>query len=185
MFKLQSLSKYSPSDAIHRLKHFSYCSKQFLNLWILMPFSASAFFFPHTSSTLTKLFPLRTFFTQRHKNSCSGEIGWVGRVRCRGCTVFDQKLLNIQCSVGGWACKSPVIKWANMLKETSKNIYLCWAQPLTTTPAGTLTDTDGSLEHSPSRGSLCYKGPALQKIVLFFSVLSHISHIYTFTYYMH
>ena len=39
-------------------------------------------------------------------------------------------------------------------------------QPLTTKPAGTLTDTDGFLEHSPSGGSLCYKGPALQKIIL-------------------
>ena len=27
------------------------------------------------------------------------------------------------------------------------------------------TDTDGFLEHSPSRGSLSYKGPALQKII--------------------
>ena len=28
------------------------------------------------------------------------------------------------------------------------------------------TDTDGYLEHLPSRGSLYYKGPALQKIIL-------------------
>ena len=28
------------------------------------------------------------------------------------------------------------------------------------------TDTDGFLEHSPSRGSLYYKGPILQKIIL-------------------
>ena len=27
------------------------------------------------------------------------------------------------------------------------------------------TDTDGFLEHSPSGGSLYYKGPALQKII--------------------
>ena len=27
------------------------------------------------------------------------------------------------------------------------------------------TDTDGFLEHSPSRGSLPYKGPTLQKII--------------------
>ena len=31
------------------------------------------------------------------------------------------------------------------------------------------TDTDGFLEHSPSGGSLYYKRPALQKIILFFS----------------
>ena len=28
-----------------------------------------------------------------------------------------------------------------------------------------VTDTDGSLEHSPSGGSLYYKGPTLQKII--------------------
>ena len=28
------------------------------------------------------------------------------------------------------------------------------------------TDTDGFLEHSPSRGSLYYKGPDFQKIIL-------------------
>ena len=36
---------------------------------------------------------------------------------------------------------------------------------LTTAPASWCTDTDGFLEHSPSRGSLHYKGPALQKII--------------------
>ena len=33
------------------------------------------------------------------------------------------------------------------------------------------TDTDGLLEHSPSRGSLCYKGLALQKVVPVFCIL--------------
>ena len=28
------------------------------------------------------------------------------------------------------------------------------------------SDTDGFLEHSPSKGSLYYKGPTLQKIIL-------------------
>ena len=32
------------------------------------------------------------------------------------------------------------------------------------------TDTDGFLEHSPSGGSLYYKGPALQRIIPFFLV---------------
>ena len=61
MFKLQSPSMYSPFDAIHLLRWFFYCSKQFLNLSILMPFSASALFC-FTSSTSTKHFPLRAFF---------------------------------------------------------------------------------------------------------------------------
>ena len=43
---------------------FFYCSKQFLNLLILMPFSASTIclFVCFTSSTSAKHFPLRTFF---------------------------------------------------------------------------------------------------------------------------
>ena len=38
------------------------------------------------------------------------------------------------------------------------------------------TDTDGFLEYSLSRGSLCYKGPVLQKIILgvFWVPLVHI-----------
>ena len=59
-FKFQSPSKYSPFDAIHLSRCLFHCSKQFLNLSILMPFSASAVFC-FTSSILAKCFPLRTF----------------------------------------------------------------------------------------------------------------------------
>ena len=34
--------------------------------------------------------------------------------------VFGQKLLNIQCDVGRCALKSPIMNWANVLKESSK-----------------------------------------------------------------
>ena len=60
--KLQSPSKYSPFDAIHLSRRFFHCSKQFLNASILMPFSASAFFF------LVKFF---TYYTLA-KHNCSG-----------------------------------------------------------------------------------------------------------------
>ena len=54
---------------------FSHCTKQFLNLLILMPFSASAIFC-FTSSTRTKHFPLRTFFIQGEKEKVTwSEIG--------------------------------------------------------------------------------------------------------------
>ena len=39
MFKLQSHSKYSQFDMIHLSRHFVHCSKQFLNLLILIPYS--------------------------------------------------------------------------------------------------------------------------------------------------
>ena len=33
---------------------------------------------------------------------------------------FGQKLLNTEHGVGRCACKSPIMKWANTLKESSK-----------------------------------------------------------------
>ena len=40
--------------------------------------------------------------------------------------------------------------------------------------ASCYTDAHEFLEHSPSRGSLCYKGPTLQKIILLgFIFLAH------------
>ena len=70
-FKLQSPSKYSPLNAIHLSRCFFHCSQQFLNVSILMPFSASAVFY-FTSSTLTKHFPLRTFLIWRNKKKSFG-----------------------------------------------------------------------------------------------------------------
>ena len=53
---------------------FFHCSKQFWNLSILMPVSASAIFC-FTSSTSAKLFFLRTFFIRGNKEKVSrGEI---------------------------------------------------------------------------------------------------------------
>ena len=52
--------------------------------------------------------------------------------------IFGQKLLNTQQSVNKHAHKSPIRKWANALKESSKKIHWSKMQPLTTMPAGTL-----------------------------------------------
>ena len=51
---------------------FFHCSKLFLNLSILMPFSASAIF-GFTSSTSAKYFPLRTFFMGETEKSWLGQ----------------------------------------------------------------------------------------------------------------
>ena len=59
--KLQSPSKYSPFDAIRLLRHFSHCSKQFLNSSILMPFSVSVVFC--FTSSISKTFPFEGFFS--------------------------------------------------------------------------------------------------------------------------
>ena len=37
--------------------------------------------------------------------------------------VFGQKLLNTQHGVGRCAHKSPIMKWANVMKESSRNIH--------------------------------------------------------------
>ena len=137
VFKLQSPSKYSPFNAIHLSGHFFHCSEQSLNSLILMPFSASAVFC-FTSSTSATRFPLRTFYTQENKKKVVwGEMGWMGKVEHGGHAVFGQKLLNTQHSAVRCACKSPIMKWANALKESSKKIHWSWTQLLTTPPAGT------------------------------------------------
>ena len=67
--------------------------------------------------------------------------------------IFGQKLMNTQHSVGRYAHKSAIMKWANVLKESSKKNSL---KPKTASHnnASCYTDTGGFLEHSPSRGSL-------------------------------
>ena len=67
-----------------------------------------------------------------------------------------------------WAGELVVIthhEMDNTLKESSKK------KPLTLSAASHnnaswYTDTDGLLQHSPSRGGLCYKGSYLQKMIL-------------------
>ena len=93
----------------------------------------------------------------------------------RGHAIFGQKLLNTQHSVGSYTCNSPIMKWANTLKESSKKISL---KPNTASHnnASWCTDTDRLPEHPPSGGSLHCKGPALQKIILVFrGIPSYIS----------
>ena len=108
----------------------------------------------------------KTFPFDRKKNKVPwGEIGWIRRVGHGGHAVFHQKLLNTQRSVGRCACKSPIMKWANTLKSLQKNsLKLDTASHNNTS---WYTDTDGFLEHSPSRESMYYKGTTLQKIIHF------------------
>ena len=126
MFKLQLPAKYFPFDAIHLWRRFFHYSKQFLNLSILMPFSASAGFCL-TSSTSEKRFPLRTFFIRETKKKVTlGEIGWMGRVGHRGHAFFGEKLLNTQRDAGRCAHKQPVMQWAKALIECSQRIHWSW-----------------------------------------------------------
>ena len=151
MFKLQLPSKYPPFDAIHLWRCFFHCSKQFVSFLILMPFSVSAIFLFH-SSTLTKCLPLRTFFIWENKKS---QLGWDQVNREGGAW----SLLNTKQGVGWCTRESPIMKWANTLKTSSKKF----------TEAECSLSQQLQLVHwyrwEPSGGSLYYKEPALQKII--------------------
>ena len=71
-----------------------------------------------------------------------------------------QKFLNLQRGVGRGTCKSPLMKWANLLKETSVK-----QNTASHNKASLYTGTDGFLEHPASRGNLYYKDVTLQKII--------------------
>ena len=161
MFKLQSPSKYSPLDAIHLIEIFFHCSQQFLNSSILMSFSASAIFC-FTSSTSAKHFPLRTFFIpgNKQKNKVTrGGIRWT-LMPPEGGTQQSGHFLSKTAEHSAWcAHKSPLMKWANALKESSIKFHwslshhqlVHWYRWV--------------LEHSPTGRTLHLNKSALQKII--------------------
>ena len=120
MFKLQSPSKYSPSDAMHLSRHCFHCSEQFLNSSFWMSYAVSAIFvspLPYGQNiSLWGLFQLE----ERKRKVTLGEIEWIERVGHVGLAVFGQKLMNTQHSVTRCACKSPIMRCANVLKESSE-----------------------------------------------------------------
>ena len=142
--------------------HYTYrdsfpCSKQFLNSSILMPFSAvSVFCF--TSSTLAKHFPLGTSSSRetKTKKSCLGQ-DWLNRggKGWRGVMLFLVKICWTLSLV--WA--GVLINHPHEIKHVERVFQKNSLKP-NTTSHNNASNTDGFLEHSPSRGSLYYKGPA-------------------------
>ena len=57
----------TPFDAVHLSRHFFHCSKQFLNLLILMPLVLLLFFFVSLPLYLQNVFPWGIFFTKEKK----------------------------------------------------------------------------------------------------------------------
>ena len=105
---------------------------------------------------------------EANKKFTQGEIRWLGRAGHSGHAVFGQKLPNTQHGVGRCTRKSPIMKWANAPKEKSLHKHSLKLNATSHHNASWYTDTDVFLEHSPSRGSLYYKRPTLQKIILEF-----------------
>ena len=166
MLKLNTPSKYCPFDAIYPLRHFF---PLFKTVFEFIDFNAFWYFchFLFHLFYINKTFPFEDFF---HPGNKQTKVAW-GKIRCIGNVVplgsgcFWSKLLNTQCCVNRCVHNSPIMKWANASKESSKNPLKLSAAPHSS--ASGYTDTDGFLEHSPSGGILYYKGPALQKIIPF------------------
>ena len=119
-FKHQLSSNCSTFDKIHLSRLFFQCSKQFFELVYFDAFQCFCHFC-FTSSTLAKYIHLRTFFIQgTTKKVTLGKIRWIGRVGHGSHNIFLQKLPNTQHSVSRCARKSPIMKQANMMKESSK-----------------------------------------------------------------
>ena len=66
--------------------------------------------------------------------------------------VFGEKLLNTQHGVGKCTCKSPIMKWANTLEESSKKFTE--AMRSLSQQCQLETDTDGFLNTYPA-GEAC------------------------------
>ena len=138
---------------------FFHCSKQLLNSSILMPFSASAMFFS-ASSTLAKHFPLRTFFIWGNQKSLLGQ-DWEGGA-------WESCLFLVK------NCWTLGAVWAGILvNHPSWNGQTHWKSSKKITEAKHNLSQHHQrahwyisiLELSLSGGSLCYKGPILQKII--------------------
>ena len=121
MFKLQSPSKYSPFDVLHLLRHFFHCSKRFLNLLIVVPFSVCAVFC-FTSSTSAKHLPLRTFFYlgNKQKMLLGAKSGEQKRLRRGSCHFWSKTAEHwMWC---GWLCSSVTYHEISKPLEYSKKV---------------------------------------------------------------
>ena len=110
------------------------------------------------------------FLSGEIKKSHSGQ-DWVNREGgAWGQKIFfGQKLLNTQHGLGRYAHKSPIMKWANALKESSKIIHWGQTQPLTTTAAGTLTQM-GSWNTNLVGKACTTRGPPSRRSFRFWGV---------------
>ena len=164
MFNHHSPSKYSPFAIINLSRLFSTAQKLVdFELWTCWFWCLLVvlFFVSHLSNWQNV--PIWGLFSSEKKVT-QGYIKWTGRVEHGSHDICCQKQPNTQLSVGRSTHKSPIMKWVKLLKESSKNSLKLNAGSHNTT--SWYTDTDGFLEHSPSRGSLYYKGLALQEIIV-------------------
>ena len=124
-------------------------SKQFLNLSVSMPFSASAMFVSPLPPQ--REFPFEDFFhpgNQRKLLGAGGEIWWMGRVGHGGHAFFWSKTAEHSARCGQVRSESPIKKWANALRVFKKRFTEAEAASHNTS---WYSDTEGFLVRSPSR----------------------------------
>ena len=148
---------------VHLLRCFFHCSKQFLNLSILMTFSVSAVFLvsPHPHQQNVSLWG---FSSSRETKICHS--GQDRMSREDGAQQFLVKNCWTLSGVWGDALINHPSWNGQKCVESSKKHSL---KPNAASHNNTswYTDPDGFPEHSPSKGSLYHKGPALQKVFHF------------------
>ena len=99
---------------IYSIALTSFWTRPFWCLFMLLPFFVSPL--PHRQNI--SLWGL--FSTGKHKKVTQGKTEWIERVGHGDHAIFGQKLLTAQCRVDRCAHKSPIMKWANALTESSK-----------------------------------------------------------------
>ena len=117
ILKLQSPSKSSPFDAMHLLRHFFFTAQNSFWthwFWWLLVLLLFVSLLPRQNVSIWGLFAC-----VETKKVIQDKIGWMRRVGHRGPAILGQKLLNTQRAVGQCTRKSPIINWADVLKESS------------------------------------------------------------------
>ena len=119
MIKFQSPSEYSPLHAIYLSRRFCRVQSSFWICWfwsllVFLPFFVS----PFPQQQNVSLWGL--FSSEETKKSHSGPDGVNRGMGHKGHVIFSQKLLNTQQSVGKCVHKPSIMRWPNMLKESSK-----------------------------------------------------------------
>ena len=157
MFKLQSPSKYFSFGAVHQARLFSIAQNSFWThrVWCLL---VSLLFFvsplPHQQNG-----SLEDFF----------HLGKQKKVAHRGTPVKLFFIKNCWIFSAGWAgALVNYPSWNGQTHWESLQKNLLKLNVASHNNASWYAATDGFLEHSPSGGSLYYRGPALQKIILGF-----------------
>ena len=164
MFKPQPPSNYSPFVVVLPIVTFFFTAQN--SFWTCRHWCLFVFqLFFVSPLPLWQNISFEDFFHlgKQEKDAC-GKIGWTRRVGPRVTPLL----------VKDWWTFS-VVRAGALVTHPPRNALICWKSfkknslnlNIASHNASWSTDADGFREHAPSRRSLYYKGPGLQKIILF------------------